>query len=27
VKPVDVAARDTVVMDYFALGKMSAGFD
>jgi 2-keto-4-pentenoate hydratase len=27
VKPVDVAAGDTVVMDYFALGKMSAGFD
>src|SRR5690349_5011340 len=27
VKPVDVVAGDTVVMDYFALGKMSAGFD
>jgi 2-keto-4-pentenoate hydratase len=27
VKPVDVAAGDTVVMDYAALGKMSAGFD
>jgi len=27
VKPVDVAAGDTVVMDYFALGKMSASFD
>jgi|SRR6185369_11935897 2-keto-4-pentenoate hydratase len=27
VKPVDVAAGDTVVMDYLALGKMSAGFD
>jgi 2-keto-4-pentenoate hydratase len=27
VKPVDVVAGDTVVMDYFALGNMSAGFD
>jgi 2-keto-4-pentenoate hydratase len=27
VKPVDVGAGDTVVMDYFALGRMSAGFD
>jgi len=27
VKPVDVAAGDTVLMDYAALGKMSAGFD
>lgn len=27
VKPVDVAAGDTVVMDYGALGRMSAGFD
>ncbi|WP_395019232.1 2-keto-4-pentenoate hydratase [Dongia sp.] len=27
VKPVDVTAGDTVVMDYFGLGKMSAGFD
>ena len=27
VKPVDVVAGDTVVMDYAALGKMSAGFD
>jgi 2-keto-4-pentenoate hydratase len=27
VKPVDVVAGDTVVMDYFALGRMSAGFD
>ena len=27
VKPVDVAGGDTVVMDYFELGKMSAGFD
>lgn len=27
VKPVAVGAGDTVVADYFALGKMSAGFD
>ena len=27
VKPVEVGAGDTVVADYFALGKMSAGFD
>jgi 2-keto-4-pentenoate hydratase len=27
VKPVEVAGGDTVVMDYFALGRMSAGFD
>jgi 2-keto-4-pentenoate hydratase len=27
VKPVEIGAGDTVVMDYFALGKMSAGFD
>ena len=27
VKPVDVIGGDTVVMDYAALGKMSAGFD
>ncbi|GAB2175043.1 2-keto-4-pentenoate hydratase [Dongia sp. agr-C8] len=27
VKPVDVAAGDTVVMDFFVLGRMSAGFD
>src|SRR3954470_23533671 len=27
VKPVDVVAGDTVVMDYGALGKMCAGFD
>ena len=27
VKPVEIGAGDTVVMDYGALGKMSAGFD
>src|SRR3954471_15243729 len=27
VKPVEIGAGDTVVADYFALGKMSAGFD
>jgi len=27
VKPVAIGAGDTVVADYFALGKMSAGFD
>jgi 2-keto-4-pentenoate hydratase len=27
VKPVDIGAGDTVVADYFALGKMSTGFD
>jgi len=27
VKPVAIEAGDTVVMDFFALGKMSAGFD
>jgi 2-keto-4-pentenoate hydratase len=27
VKPVEIGAGDTVVMDYLALGKMSAGFD